>query len=95
MGNWKVSRPDGVWEIHDHTGRRVAKFKDANIMAVHFAGALQENRQMRDELAFYRERCRQLQRIQRQFRDPERAWLCDILANGNIRGYDDSEVSDE
>jgi hypothetical protein len=31
---------------------------------------------------FYKKRCDNLQKIQSQMRDPERKWVCDILANG-------------
>lgn len=34
------------------------------------------------ERDFYKRRCDALQRAQSHFRDPERTWVCNILANG-------------
>ena len=34
---------------------------------------------------FYKKRCVRLQELQKQFRDPERKIVCDVLANGTTR----------
>lgn len=41
------------------------------------------------ECDFYKRRCEALQRAQVHFRDPERTWVCNILANGQPTPFGD------
>lgn len=48
------------------------------------------------ERDFYKRRCEALQRAQVHFRDPERTWVCNILANGSPTHFGDiKEVLDD
>jgi NTP pyrophosphatase (non-canonical NTP hydrolase) len=51
--------------------------KEACVKIIHTA--LERLERSRD---FYKRRCDALQRVQGKMRDPERKWICDILANG-------------
>ena len=41
------------------------------------------------ERDFYKRRCEALQRAQSHFREPERTWVCNILANGQPTAFGD------
>ena len=46
-----------------------------------------EIEELRDSRDFYKRRCDELQKAQRDMRDPERKAVCDILANGKTAAF--------
>jgi len=52
----------------------------------------QEIERLRAALAFYQGRCHSLQRNQKHFREPERGWVCNTLANGDPTTFGDIEA---
>ena len=79
---------------HTALQRAVEKLAEDNLRLRNSLDALEsirqgENRAFTAQLAaakedrdFYKRRCDNLQLVQSKMRDPERKWVCDILANG-------------